>query len=104
MERRRLRFAMIGTGNFGPILAAFIGEVADVVAICDPNPDSRTRFVESTGLKVAEFAEYQSLLQTKDIDAVGADRSELYSHAHRGGRRASRKACFLRENDGSNCP
>src|ERR1700733_14104874 len=70
MEQRRLRFAMIGTGNFGPILAAFIGEVADVVAICDPSSYSRTRFVENTRLKVAEFADYQSLLQTGDIDAV----------------------------------
>lgn len=70
MERRRLRFAMIGTGNFGPILATFISEVADVVAICDPSPNSRTRFVESTGLKVAEFADYQSLLEQREIDAV----------------------------------
>src|SRR6202142_4149615 len=70
MGGRRLRFAMIGTGNFGPILATFIGEVADVVAICDPSPKSRARFVESTGLKVAEFSDYQDLLEAKDIDAV----------------------------------
>ena len=54
MGGHKLRFAMIGTGNFSPILATFIGEVADVMAICDPSSKSRSRFVESTGMKVAE--------------------------------------------------
>ena len=70
MAERRLRFGIIGTGNFGPILAAFISEVADVVAICDPSSASRARFVESTGLKVQGFEDFESLLRKGDIDAV----------------------------------
>jgi UDP-N-acetylglucosamine 3-dehydrogenase len=70
MSQRRLKFAMIGTGNFAPVLANFINEVAEIVAICDPSPNSRAKFVESTGLKVEEFGEYERLLKTKEVDAV----------------------------------
>jgi predicted dehydrogenase len=70
MNQRRLRFAMIGTGNFGPVLAKFISESADIVAICDPSPGSRTGFVASTGLKVAEYDDYRRLLEKENIDAV----------------------------------
>jgi predicted dehydrogenase len=67
---RRLRFAIIGTGNFGPILATFISEAADVVAICDPSSSSRSRFVASTGLRVEEFDDYKKLLESKGLDVV----------------------------------
>jgi predicted dehydrogenase len=70
VSQGRLRFGIIGTGNFGPILATFISEVADVVAICDPSPVSRSRFVKSTGLKVEEFDDYKILLEKKGLDAV----------------------------------
>ncbi len=33
---QRVRFGMLGTGNFSPFLAQYINEVAEVVAICDP--------------------------------------------------------------------
>ena len=35
---------MLGTGNFSPFLAQYINEVADVTAICDPNPEARPGF------------------------------------------------------------
>jgi predicted dehydrogenase len=70
MTRERLKFALIGTGNFAPVLAGFIGEFADVVAICDPSAQSRAKFTKSTGLKVTEFADHDSLFETKEIDAV----------------------------------
>ena len=49
---KRLRFALIGTGNFGPHFAPYINEVADLVAICDPNPQSRARFAGQTELQL----------------------------------------------------
>jgi UDP-N-acetylglucosamine 3-dehydrogenase len=70
MNSERLKFAMIGTGNFAPVMAGFIVESADVVAICDPSSDARARFVKVTGLKVAEFSDYESLLKKAEIDAV----------------------------------
>ncbi len=61
---------MIGTGNFGPVLAKFIAEVADVVAICDPSSSSRANFVKATGLNVKEYGDYRELLDKESIDAV----------------------------------
>ena len=51
-------------------MAGFIGESADVVAICDPSSEARARFVKVTGLEVAEFSDYESVLEKADIDAV----------------------------------
>ena len=70
MVRRRLRFAIVGTGSFAPVLAAFLSESADVVAICDPSSGSRKKFVQSTGMKVTEFGDLGKLLEEEEIDAV----------------------------------
>ena len=70
MADRRLRFALFGTGNFGPELARYIHEVADLVAVCDPNPQSRKSFIARTNLQAREFDDYQNLLDEEEIDAV----------------------------------
>ncbi len=70
MSDKKLRFAMFGTGNFGPFFAKYINEVAELVAICDPSPEARARFIESTQLKVQEFEKYEELLDTVEVDAV----------------------------------
>jgi predicted dehydrogenase len=70
MGNKQLRFAIIGTGNFAPVLAGCIGEVAEVVAICDSSPQSRVNFVNATGLKVSQFGDYESLFKVKEFDAV----------------------------------
>ncbi|MBM3189660.1 MAG: Gfo/Idh/MocA family oxidoreductase [Chloroflexi bacterium] len=67
---RRLRFAVIGVGDFGPQLLQYINEVADVAAICDPSPASRSRCREQTGLNLAEFEEHETLLDRVPLDAV----------------------------------
>jgi UDP-N-acetyl-2-amino-2-deoxyglucuronate dehydrogenase len=70
MSGKKLRFAMFGTGNFGPFFARYINEAAELVAICDPSAEARARFVESTQLKVRGFENYQELLDTVAVDAV----------------------------------
>ena len=70
MTGRRLRFALFGTGNFGPELARYICEVADLVAVCDPHPQSRKNFIARTNLQVREFDDHQRLLDEEEIDAV----------------------------------
>lgn len=70
MDNRKLRFAMCGTGNFGPVMAKFINEVAVLVAVCDPNPQARERFSQSTGLKLLEFSDPGRLLAEVEVDAV----------------------------------
>lgn len=70
MASQKLRFAICGVGDFGPELAGYIEEVAEVVAICDPNPEARDMFQERSGLAVAEFDDHEQLLADVDIDAV----------------------------------
>src|SRR5262249_8876938 len=70
MTNRRLRFALIGTGDFGPYFAPYLNEVAELVAICDPRAEARQHFVHQTGLKVAQFENPERLLAGIDIDAV----------------------------------
>ncbi len=67
---QRVRFGMLGTGNFSPFLAQYINEVAEVVAICDPSPEARARFMEMTGRDVLQFEDYRRLLEEAEIDAV----------------------------------
>ena len=66
----RLRFALFGSGDFGPQFASYINECAEVVAVCDPSSEARRRFSEQTGMKVASFSDPQTLLDSVDIDAV----------------------------------
>jgi predicted dehydrogenase len=70
MKNRRLRFALFGTGDFGPHFAPYINEVAELVAICDPRAEARHSFVRQSGLEVAQFDDPQRLLAGIDIDAV----------------------------------
>ena len=70
MTRNRLRFALFGAGDFGPYLARYIVEVADLAAVCDPKPESRAKFRETTGLQLAEYDSHQRLLDEVEIDAV----------------------------------
>ena len=70
MATEKLRFALIGTGDFGPHFAPYINEVAELVAVCDPNPESRTHFKEQTGLDLPEFDHHDKLLTEIDVDAV----------------------------------
>ncbi len=70
MADEKLRFALIGTGDFGPHFAPYINEVAELVAVCDPNPESRTHFKEQTGLDLPEFDHHEKLLSGIDVDAV----------------------------------
>ena len=58
----RLRFALFGSGDFGPQFASYINEYAEVVAVCDPSSEARGRFSEQTGMKVAAFYDPQTLL------------------------------------------
>ena len=70
MPGRKLRFALFGVGDFGPYFAPYIREVAELVAICDPNPDAQRAFAEKTGLQLPEFDDPERLLESVDIDAV----------------------------------
>jgi len=70
MAKNRLRFAVFGAGDFGPQLARYINEVAEVVAVCDPNPAARASFRRELGQNIRDYAGHESLLTEVDLDAV----------------------------------
>jgi len=65
-----LRFALFGTGDFGPQFSRYIGEVGQLVAVSEPDPQRLAAFVEQTGLELAQYTDHQSLLAGTDCDAV----------------------------------
>jgi predicted dehydrogenase len=70
MNPRKLRFALVGAGNFAPFFAPYIAEVADLVAICDPRSEARADFMRKTGGKLPEFEHHEQLLSGIELDAV----------------------------------
>ena len=70
MTKTNLRFALIGTGDFGPYFAPYINEVAELVAVADPDPRSLARFSEQTGLELPHFQDHEQLLAQVDVDVV----------------------------------
>ena len=70
MSAPKLRFALFGTGDFGPQFAQYVNEFAELVAVCDPDRHARAGFVETTGLELLEFNHHEQLLEDVDIDAV----------------------------------
>src|SRR5690242_1087000 len=81
MKPTKLRFAICGAGSFGPELAPYIHEVAEVVAVCEPDPEKRARFRERSGLPVREYERYERLLEDADIEAVAVTSTNLTHRA-----------------------
>jgi predicted dehydrogenase len=70
MKDRKLRVAMFGTGDFGPVFTKYVNEFAELVAVCDPNPQGLARFAQVSGLNLPGFDHYEKLLAETDIDAA----------------------------------
>ena len=70
MHEQRLCFGLVGLGSFGPELAGYLTEVADLVAVAEPDPERRTRFVERAAPYVAGFADHREMLDQVSLDAV----------------------------------
>lgn len=77
---QRLRFAVIGCGDFAPHFTPYIQRVADVVAICDPNPRGRERLQSALDLYLPEYEDAETLLDHESIDAVAILSA---NHTHR---------------------
>ncbi|MFN7992424.1 MAG: Gfo/Idh/MocA family oxidoreductase [Bryobacteraceae bacterium] len=68
--RDKVRFGIFGAGDFGPSFSKYIGEVADVVAVCDPSPASIERFRTHTGWDLPSYSHPEDLLSREQIDAA----------------------------------
>ena len=67
----RLRFGLIGCGDFGKHLGAYIGEVAEVTALCDIDTDGMATTAARLGLEDApRFTDYRQLIDAGAVDAV----------------------------------
>ncbi len=66
-----LRFGLIGCGDFGKYLGAYIQEVAQVAALCDLDAGGMAATVDHLGLPDApRFTDYGDLIASGRVDAV----------------------------------
>lgn len=65
-----LKFALVGCGSFGMILGEYISEVAEISALCDPNPEGMTRTAAHLEIDVPQYADYRELIAREKLDAV----------------------------------
>jgi glucose-fructose oxidoreductase len=70
VQRDKLRFALLGLGAFGPEFMSYLNEVAEVVAVCDPNPKAIAGFRRKFGESVPAFLDYEQMFDQVDLDAV----------------------------------
>ena len=70
MSQSRLRFALFGCGAFGREFARYILEVADVIAISDPDASARQAFAAAHNRSFHAYPDVDGLLANEDIDAV----------------------------------
>ena len=66
----RLKAAMVGCGGFGTSFAPYVMNHADLVAVCDPNAESRAACLKTLNLDLPQFDDHQSLLAGIEFDAV----------------------------------
>jgi predicted dehydrogenase len=80
MARSRLRFGLIGCGDFGKYLGKYILEVADIAALADPSQagmEATARFLE---LDAPRFTDYRQLVGQEGLDAVAVTAAN-FAHA-----------------------
>ncbi len=75
-----LRFALFGTGDFGPQFSQYISEIGTLVAVSEPSSDRLAAFREQTGLSLEEYVDHESLLAGTECDAVAITSP---NHTHR---------------------
>src|SRR5216684_3826837 len=66
---KKLRFALFGCGDFGPHFAPYILEIADLVAICDPNPAALSAFSQRLKRPFHEYGEPIAITSCQYYDA-----------------------------------
>lgn len=66
----RLRLGLVGCGGFGKELAAYFLEVADIAALCDPNPAGMAATAGALHLDVPRFTDYRAMIAAGGLDAI----------------------------------
>ena len=70
MSKHKLRFALVGCGDFGKEFGRYLLEVAEIVALCDADAPRAAQTAETLGLDVPVESDYRRVLARDDVDAV----------------------------------
>lgn len=66
----KLRFGLIGCGDFGWHFGKFMLERADIVAVSDLNEQGMAHTQEQLGIDVPAYTDYREMLDKEQLDAV----------------------------------
>jgi len=66
----KLRIGLVGCGNFGKEIARYFLEVADIVALCDPDPSHSRQTARTLGIDVPHYTDYREMFRSAPLDAV----------------------------------
>ena len=76
----KLRFGLIGCGDFGKHLGGYLLEVADITGLCDVTRTGIGETAQALNLDVPHFTDYQEMFRTGGLDAVAVTAAN-YAHA-----------------------
>ena len=77
---QRLRFGLVGCGDFGKHLGAYLKEVADIAAVCDVDTARAEGTAAELGLEVPRFADHEQMFAAGGLDAVAVTAAN-FAHA-----------------------
>ena len=78
--RQKLRFGLVGCGNFGKELGRYFLEVADIVALCDLDLDRVEKTAKALNLDVPHYTEHGEMFAEAGLDAVAVTAAN-FAHA-----------------------
>jgi hypothetical protein len=61
---------LLGLGAFGPEFMSYLNEVAEVVAVCDPNPKAIASYRRKFGESVPALLDYEQMFDQADLEVL----------------------------------
>ena len=76
----KLRFGLVGCGDFSKGFSGYLLEVADIEALCDVDYENAAGLAEHRQLKVPLYTDYREMFEKTELDAVAVTTANF---AHR---------------------
>ena len=77
---QKLRFGLVGCGDFGKHLGQYLLEVADIAALCDLDPARAETTAQELHLEVPHYTDHQQMFAEAGLDAVAITAAN-FAHA-----------------------
>jgi predicted dehydrogenase len=77
---QKLRFGLVGCGDFGKHLGGYLLEAADITALCDVNRPGMVETAQTLNLDVPHFTDYGKMFAAGGLDAVAVTAAN-FAHA-----------------------